>query len=362
MRKGESGMATQVIDQAKTEAFMGKALTDATGLLVTVMANIGDQLGLFKALVDEPATSVELATRADVNERYAREWLSAMASAGYLEYDPPSGRFSLPPEHAPVLVQDGGPFFLGGINQEIIGLVGPLKQVVHAFRHGGGVPYSAYDYGTWEGLERLTNGGYENALIPVWLPAMPEIQRRLEEGALMADIGSGHGRALIKLAQAFPRSRFVGYDVFAPFVARATANAQAAGVADRVRFEHLDATEGLPESYDIISTFDVIHDAINPRKLLRAIHDSLRPDGRYICQETNCSDKIEENAGTLGAALYSVSVLYCMTTSLAGHGEGLGTMGLPEPKLRELCAEAGFSDVRRLPIEDPFNNLYEIKP
>ncbi len=126
--------------------------------------------------------------------------------------------------------------------------------------------------------------------------------------------------------------------------------------------EHLDASEGLPEQYDVITTFDVVHDAVNPRGLLRAIRNGLRPDGRYICLEINSSDKLEENIGLLGSFFYSVSVLYCMTTSLAHHGEGLGTVGLPESKIRELCAEAEFSNMRRVPMENPFNILYEVTP
>ncbi len=198
--------------------------------------------------------------------------------------------------------------------------------------------------------------------MPVWLPAMPEVQAKLERGALVADVGCGQGKALIKLAQTYPQSRYAGYDNFAPFIQQATANAQAAGVADHVRFEHLDVSAGLPEQYDVITTFDVVHDAVNPRGLLRAIRNALQPGGRYVCLEINSSDKLEENIGLLGSFFYSVSVLYCMTTSLAGHGEGLGTVGLPESKMRELCAEAGFSQVRRVPMENPFNILYEITP
>jgi SAM-dependent methyltransferase len=154
----------------------------------------------------------------------------------------------------------------------------------------------------------------------------------------------------------------VGYDVFAPSIARATANAQAAGVADRVRFEHRDVSQELPEQYDVITTFDVVHDAVNPPGLLRAIRKALRPDGRYICLEFNGSDKLEENAGLIGSLFYGVSILYCMTTSLASHGEGLGTLGLPETKLRELARDAGFDTVRRIPTEAPFKALYELTP
>jgi len=361
-RKKEKSMTTQqTIDQAKTEAFVGKVLADTAGLAVTAMSSIGDRLGLFKSLAEQgPATSAELADRAHINERYAREWLGAMACAGYLAYDPLSQRFTLPLEHVPVLAQEGGPVFFGGVQEEMVGLVGPINQLMQAFRSGDGVPMEAYDPSVWEGLTRFTSSWFENLLVPVWLPAMPEVQAKLERGALVADVGCGHGKALIKLAQTYPQSRYVGYDNFAPSIQQATANAQAAGVADRVRFQHLDVSEGLPEQYDVINTFDVVHDAVNPRRLLRAIHNALRPNGRYVCLEINSSDKLEENIGLLGAFFYSVSVLYCMTSSLAHHGEGLGTVGLPESKMRELCTEAGFSSVRRVPMENPFNILYEV--
>jgi 2-polyprenyl-3-methyl-5-hydroxy-6-metoxy-1,4-benzoquinol methylase len=364
VEKGEKDMTTQQsIDQAKTDAFVGKVLADTAGLAVTVMSSIGDRLGLFKNLAEQgPATSAELAERADVNERYTREWLSAMASAGYLEYNPATCRFTLPPEHVPVLAQEGGPVFFGGVQEEIVGLTGPINQLMQAFRSGGGVPMEAYDPSAWEGIARFTSGWFENLLVPVWLPAMPNVLAKLERGALVADVGCGQGKALIKLAQTYPQSRYVGYDSFAPSIEQARTNVEAAGVADRVRFQHRDVSEGLPEQYDVITTFDVVHDAVNPRGLLRAIRTALRPDGRYVCLEIKSSDKLEENIGLLGAFFYSCSVLYCMTTSLAHHGEGLGTVGLPESKMRELCAEAGFSNVWRVPMENPFNILYEVTP
>jgi SAM-dependent methyltransferase len=363
MRAGEQDMAIQQsLDQAKVDAFLGKVLTDTSGMTVTVMASLGDRLGLFKELAHGSASSVELATRTGLNERYLREWLGAMASAGYVEYDPINARFTLPPEHIPVLAQEAGPIFFGGVHQLLIGMVGPLKQLEQAFRQGGGVPQSAYDDNMWDGMERFTKGWFENLLVQQWIPAMPDVEAKLISGADVADVGCGRGQALIKLALAYPNSRYVGYDVFEPTIEPAIRNAQAAGVADRVRFQQLDVSQGLPEQYDVITTFDVVHDAINPRGLLRAIRHALRPDGRYVCLEINCSDKLEENAGPLGSFFYGVSVLYCMTTSLAGHGEGLGTMGLPASKVQEICLEAGFSSVRRLPLENPFNNVFEVKP
>jgi SAM-dependent methyltransferase len=351
------------LDQAKMEAFVHKVFGDTSAALTTTLAVLGDRLGLFKDLAAHgPATSGELATRAGIHERYAREWLGGMASAGYLEYEPVSRRFTLPPEHAPVLAQERGPVFFGGVYQMMTGMNGVLDQLTAAFRAGGGVPQSAYTEDMWDGLERFTTGWFENLLIQQWLPAMPDVQAKLERGAQVADVGCGRGRALIKLAQAFPQARYIGYDIFGPTVERATANAQAAGVADRVRFAQRNVSQGLPEQYDVITTFDVVHDAVDPVGLLRTIRQSLQADGIYVCLDVNCSDKLEENSGPLGAMFHGFSVLYCMTTSLAGGGMGLGTLGFHEPKVRELCTEAGFQSVRRVPLDNPFNNLYEIRP
>lgn len=290
-----------------------------------------------------------------------------MACAGYLEYDPASSSFTLPPEHAQVLAQEYGPFFFGGIHQELVGTLGVLDQLEGAFRNGGGVPQSAYHDNFWCGLERATGAWFENLLLDVWIPAVPEVQAKLQNGAQMAnvcnvsDVGSGWGRALIKLAQAYPNSCYVGYDIYEPMIAVATANSEKAGVSDRVSFKHLDVVEGLPEQYDLITTFDVIHDMVDPRGALKAIRQALKPDGTYLLLDINCSDKLEGNFGPLGALFYSVSMLYCMTTSLANDGEGLGTCGLPPSKVQELCEEAGFSSVNQLPLENPFNILYEVK-
>lgn len=343
-------------------AFVGKALGDAGGMTAVILASLGDRLGLFSDLAAHgSATSTELAARTNIKERYAREWLAAMFTAGYLEYDPTNHRFTLPVEHQPVLAQESGPYFFGGIFQMLISWPGNLDQLVQAYRHGGGVPQSAYSDDMWDGFERFSNGWFENLLLQQWLPAMPDALAALQHGADVADIGCGRGRALIKLAQAFPNSRFVGYDVFAPTIERASANAEAAGVADRIRFQTLDASQGLPQQYDIITTFDVIHDAVDPLGILRTIRQALLPSGTYICLEINVSDKLEVNANPVAAFFYGASNLYCMTTSLAGGGAALGTAGMPEKTTLELCKEAGFSRARRVPLENLFNNLFEAR-
>lgn len=351
------------LDRTKLDAFSEKAFRDFSGTYVTIMCILGDRLGLFGCLAGQgPATSAELAERASINERYAREWLSALACAGYVDYDPASRRFSLSPEHAAVLADEGGAFFIGGDYEQLPALWGVLDLLTTAFREGGGVPQSAYHASMSHGMDRTSVVTYHHALVQKWIPALPELQAALECGIEVADVGCGGGRALIRLAQAFPNSRFTGYDVFPPTVALARQNAEAAGVADRVHFEAMDVSKGLPGQYDLITTFIVIHDAADPRSLLRAIRAALKPGGTYLCAETKAADTLEENAGPLGAFLFSTSVLYCMTVSLAEDGEGLGTAGMPPSKVRELCTEAGFSSVRLVPIDNPFKYIYEVKP
>jgi SAM-dependent methyltransferase len=356
-------MSNISVDQEKVHDFVGKVLTDTSSTTTTILAALGDRLGLFKTLAAHgPATSADLAKAASINERYAREWLGGMVSAGYVRYDPTTRRFVLPPEHIPVLAQEGGPMYFGGAHQMLLGTLGVLDQLTTAFRQGGRVPQAAYNEDWWAGMERFTAGWFENLLLQEWLPAMPRVRAALERGADLADIGCNRGRALIKLARAFPRSRFVGYDVFAPAILLATERAAAAGVGDRIRFEHRDVSNGLPEQFDVITTFDVIHDAVDPLGILRAIRQALRPGGSYVCLDINCSHKLEENVGPLGALFHGFSVLYCMTTSLSRGGAGLGTLGLPESKLNELATAAQFVSVRRVPLDNPFNNLYELAP
>lgn len=350
------------IDTAEVERFAGRAVEDFSGMMTVALCHLGDRLGLFADLAqDGPATAEELAARAGIDARYAAEWLRGLAAAGYLGHDDATGRYELSPEHAVVLAAEGSPAFLGGAYQMFGAMLRPLDIIARAFREGGGAAQDDYGADWWAGLERFTGSWFENHLLQEWIPAMPGVRAALEAGCDYADVGCGTGRALIKLAGAFPRSRFTGYDVFPAQVELARANVEAAGLSGRIGVEVADAGAGLPERYDIVSTYDVVHDAIDPLGLLGGIHGSLRPGGRYVCLDINCADRHEDNEGTLAAIFYGFSVLYCMTTSLAGGGAGLGACGLPEATARELCAQAGFSEFRRVPIDNPFNNLYEAR-
>jgi SAM-dependent methyltransferase len=356
----EAGQAA-AIDEAKVEAFMGKVIGDYSGAMMTIYCALGDRLGLFKKLAEGPATSGELAKRAGVNERYTLEWLRGMAAAGYIERDRSADSYSLPPEHALALAQEGSPMFMGGGFQMVPAMADVFDDVADRFRAGGGVSQEAYPSYFWEGLERFTSGWFENFLLQEWIPSMPAVKAKLEQGCRYADVGTGAGLAVLKLADAFPNSEFVGYDISEAQIERARKNVEAAGLSDRVRIELKDVAKGLDEQFDVISTYDVIHDAVDPLGLLTAIRKGLEDDGIYICLDINCADDPADNEGPLAAMFYGFSMFYCMTTSLAHDGEGLGTCGLPAAKLRELCEKAGFSEVRRVEMDNPFNNLYEVK-
>jgi 2-polyprenyl-3-methyl-5-hydroxy-6-metoxy-1,4-benzoquinol methylase len=349
------------IDEARVEEFAGRIVTDLSAATVSTLAAIGDSVGLWRALAGGPATSHELAARTGTAERYVREWCAAMTSARYIEYDAASERFELPVEHALVLVDDSTPAYLGGTVQLVRGMSEAANGVEAAFRQGGGVSIDEYGERFWDGLERSTGTSFDHALVQQWIPAVEGLDERLREGALVADVGCGTARALIRLATAYPNSRFHGYDVAEGAVERARSAVEEAGVADRVEIRLLDGSEGLPERYDVICTFDVIHDSADPRGLLAGVREAIRPDGVYICLEISSEERLEDNVGPMAALKYGFSVLYCMTTSLAKGGAGLGTCGVHEGRLRELAVEAGFSSVEQI-AEDPFSQVYEVRP
>lgn len=349
------------MDDNRAAEFTGRVLSDTASAATIVLAALGDRLGLFKELATGgPATSGELAARTRLSERYLREWLSGMFAAGYLTHDPVQHSYALPAEHTPALATEPGPAFFGGVHQELLGAVQRYHQVATAFRDGRGVAAADLDPDVWAGTSRFTAAWHQNMLVQQWLPLVPETAAKLNTGARIADVGCGTGLALITLAQAFPGVTGTGYDLHPPVIEQARKAAAAAGVADRVSYQVLDAAAGLPESFDVITTFNVVHDAVDPLGLLRSIRDALRPGGRYLCLEINCSPDPAGNTGPIATLLYGFSILYCMTTSLADGGEGLGTLGLPEPALRNLAGKAGFAQVRRVEMDNPFNTLYEL--
>jgi len=355
-------MATEVqLDQKKLEAFVERIVLDVGTAMRGGLMYIGDRLGIFAALADAgPVTAAELAQQTGLNERYLREWLGAMATAEYVEHDNEGDTYFLPPEHALPLADEDFPFFTGGMLQMIVPTVTVAPQVAEAFKTGKGVTQDQYLPDMYESIERLTAPWYKHHLVQTWIPAMPDVREKLEAGGSACDVGCGSGRAPITIAKAFPEAEVHGYDVHAGSIERACTNAETEGVADQVTFTVGDGAE-LPErQFDLISTFDVVHDSVDPVGLMSAIRGALREDGTYLMLEMNASGDVEENRNPLGKFLYNVSTLYCMTTSLAHGGAGIGAC-MGQDKARELAYAAGFTQFRKLPIEEPFSVLYELK-
>jgi 2-polyprenyl-3-methyl-5-hydroxy-6-metoxy-1,4-benzoquinol methylase len=348
------------IDQAKVEQFLGRVLEDIGAATRGAMSYIGDKLGIFRAMAASgPVTVEELARKTELDARYLREWLGAMTTADYVKYDPIGRTYLLPAEHALPLADENFPFFIGGFMQLIIPVITMAPKVAEHFKSGKGVTQAEYPTETWEGMERASAPGYQHKLVQVWLEAMPEVKRKLEAGGTAVDVGCGGGRAAITLAQAFPQATVHGYDQHAGSIERARANARQAGVAERVRFEVLDGGALPAGRFDFVATFDVVHDAVDPVGLLRSIKQALTPGGTYLMMEMNASGEVHENINPVGRMLYSVSTLYCLTTSKAHGGAGIGAC-MGEPKARELARQAGFGSFEKLPIEDPFQVFYKL--
>ena len=353
------------LDMGKLQSFAFKVVGDVTAQQMGPLSTVGDRLGLFKTLATSgPVTSEEFADRARINERYGREWLAAMACHGYLAYDDATKRFTLPPEHAMVLANTESPLYLTGLIEMSQPFWANIDLLADAFKHGGGVPQERIGGDFWCAFERFTRTGFRNNLAQDWIPAMPTVDATLRAGGTVVDIGCGNGQALLFLARGYPEATLVGYDNYAPAIEAANANARDAGLANRVRYELCDVAQGIPGQYDLITTFDVVHDMPRPRPAMKEFKKALKPGGTYFVVEINLSGDLQENLDHplgIGAFGYSASANYCMTQALAVGGEGTGTC-MGEAKMREFADEAGFTHFRRLDFPgNPFNIFYEIR-
>jgi 2-polyprenyl-3-methyl-5-hydroxy-6-metoxy-1,4-benzoquinol methylase len=355
-------MADRKLDLEKAKNVAQTVIGDVATMLHGALCYIGDRLGLFKAMAAAgPVTVAQLAAKSGQNERYIREWLGSMAAAHYVEYDAASSTYSLSREYAAALADEDSPFFIGSYFQMAQAAVTVAPKVADAFTSGKGVTQAEYPPEFFQAAERNSRTRYEHKLLRKWLPAMPQAVAALQAGGAAADVGCGGGRAAIMIAQAFPKARVTGFDIHAESIERARRNAVAAGVADRVSFEVANGSELPKRGFDLISTFDVVHDSVDPVGLMRGIRSALRTDGTYLVQEINISGDVKDNIRPMGKMVYSVSTLYCMTTSLSHGGAGIGA-AMGEEKARELATEAGFSKFTRLPVKDDFAVLYELRP
>jgi len=352
-------MTTETIDQAKAEAFAGQMVGILNGSILGLMTSIGHRTGLFDKMAElPPSTSEQIAQATGLNERYVREWLGAMVTGRFMEYDPAGKTYRLPPEHAASITRAAGPNNLAAFMQ-FAALMGNVEdQIVDCFQKGGGVPYSAYPKFQQLMAEESAQV-FDATLTDVTLPLVPGLVDRLKSGIEVADISCGQGHAINLMAKAFSNSRFVGYDFSEGGISAGKAEAKQLGLTN-ARFEVKDVAE-LNETakYDLITVFDAIHDQAQPRKVLANISRALKPDGVFLCVDIQASSNLEENMEhPLAPMLYGVSTLHCMTVSLALNGEGLGTVW-GEQKARELLTEAGFKQIDVEHVEgDIFNSYY----
>jgi SAM-dependent methyltransferase len=350
------------IDGQKLEQFVFRAVDEVGATLNAALVVMGDKLGLYRALAGAgPLTPVELSRRAGVTERLVREWLNAQAAGGYVEYEPDTGSYTLPPEQTVALTDEDSPAYLPGFFQIALGSVIDSPHVIEAARNGGGFGWHEHSHDVFEGCERFFRPGYNANLIPTWLPALDGVVAKLEAGATVADIGCGHGSSTILMAKAYPKSTFVGSDYHAGSIATARERAQAAGVADRVRFEALPAAEHPGTGYDLVTMFDCLHDMGDPVGAARQVHRLLAPDGTWMIVEPMAGDRVEDNLNPVGRAYYGFSTFLCTPASLSQEvGLALGAQA-GEARIKDVVSAGGFTRFRRA-SETPFNLVFEARP
>jgi SAM-dependent methyltransferase len=292
-------------------------------------------------------------------ERYVREWLINQAASGYVEYDSATGRYSLLPEQAIALTDEKSLFYIGGAFYVVKAMMHAEPRITEAFRNGGGLLWGEHDPDLFIGTEKFFRPGYATHLVSSWIPALTGIEEKLKAGATVADVGCGHGASTIIMAQAFPNSRFFGFDNHAPSIERARKASREARVADRVTFEIADASEFPNENYDLIAFFDCLHDMGDPVGAVCRACETLAQDGSLLIVEPMAGNTVEENFNPFGRTCSAVSTLCCTANSLALGGPALGAVAT-EDALRETVLAGGFTQFRRV-TETPFNRVFEAR-
>ena len=350
------------VDPDKLNEFMGAAIGDLAATLSAALTVIGDRLGLYKALAAAGPSSVEdLAAASGTAVTYLRPWAANQAAGGYLSYDALTEQFWLSAEQAAALADDDSPAFFPGAVQLALATMRSLPMIQERFRTGEGFGWHEHDRDLFFGTERFFRPGYAVDLVPTWLPAMDGVVAALTRGASVADVGAGHGASTILMAQAFPKSTFVGSDYHEASVLVARRRAADAGVDDRVTFQTHDATDLPTAAYDLVTMFDCLHDMGDPVAAASAVRRSLRPDGAFLLVEPAAGDLLADNLHPLGRLFYAASTMICTPSSLAQPGAAaLGPQAGPA-RLTGVLTDAGFTDVAVI-HRSPVNLVFQARP
>src|SRR5918993_6009966 len=351
--------------RAKADDFANRLLTMLNNSSLSVMISIGHRTGLFDTMSNlQPSSSAEIASKAGLNERYVREWLGAMVTGGVVELDPNTSKFSLPAENAAALTRAACANNMA-VFAQYIGVMGSVEdEIVECFYKGGGVPYERF--GRFHEIMAEDSGqSVLSSLESHILPLVPGLTERLARGIRVLDVGCGRGRVLNRLAELFPRSRFVGMDLSADAITFARDQARQKGLGNSefiaVDLSNFDESAE-PESFDFITTLDAIHDQAKPLNVLAGIHRALKPEGVYLMQDISGTSHMDRDIEhPIGTFLYAISCVHCMTVSLAQGGEGLGAMW-GEQMTRAYLRRAGFTSIEtHQPAHDIQNNWYVVR-
>lgn len=352
----------QPLDHSKLQEFVFRAVGEVGATLNAALVVIGDKLGLYRAMAGAgPLTSGQLSDKTNTNERYVREWLCAQAAGGYVDYDPTTGRYTLPSEQGVALTDPDSPAYLPGIFQIALGSVLDSPRIGEVFRTGKGIGWHDHVSDVHDGCERFFRPSYHANLLTSWLPALSGVVEKLDTGASVADVGCGHGSSTILMAEAFPRSIFMGSDCHAGSIDTARKRAADAGVGERARFDVATAAAYPGANFDLVTMFDCLHDMGDPVGAARHVLGSLAGDGTWMIVEPQAGDRVEDNLNPIGRAYYAFSTLLCTPSSLSQEvGMALGAQA-GEARIRDVVTSAGFTRFRRV-AETPFNAVFEARP
>jgi ubiquinone/menaquinone biosynthesis C-methylase UbiE len=349
------------VDQDKLNEFLGRFVGDLGATIAAGNIVVGHRLGLYRALADGPATPDELADRTGTSPRYLTEWLCGQAAGGYVAHDPATGTFSLTEEQAFALTDPNGPVYLPGAFLLALGTLRAESQITDAFRTGAGMGWHEHHDDVPLGTEMFFRPGYLANLVPEWIPALDGVAAKLAAGAQVADVGCGLGASTVLLAQAYPRSTFVGSDYHEASIELARKRAADAGVEDRTTFDVATAQDFPGTGYDLVATFDCLHDMGDPAAAARHVRAALAPEGTWLIVEPFAGDTVESNLNPVGRVYYGFSTYLCVPNALSQDGgHALGAQA-GENAIREIVTAAGFTRFRRA-AETPFNIVLEARP